>query len=44
MNENKIIQKYTNPALPGSFSGLSGFLKNNKEFKNSKSVKQVIRS
>ena len=44
MHDNKIIQKYTNPALPGSFSGLSGFLKNNKELGNSTSVKRVISS
>ena len=43
MNYNKIIQKYTNPALPGSFSGLSGFLKNN-EFPNPTGVKRVISS
>ena len=30
---NKVVKKYTNPSLPGSFSGLSGFLKNNKDFK-----------
>ena len=41
---NKIIQKYTNPSLPGSFSGLSGFIKNNKEYKNSRIVKKVLRS
>lgn len=28
---NKILKKYTNPSNPGSFSGLSGFLKNNKK-------------
>ena len=44
MHDNKIIQKYTNPAFTGSFSGLSGFLKNNKELGNSTSVKRVISS
>ena len=45
MNDiNKIIEKYTNPSLPGSFSGLSGFLKNNREFKNNQLVKKAIRS
>ena len=42
--ETEIIKKYTNPGLPGSFSGLSGFIKNNKEYKNSRVVKKVIRS
>lgn len=30
---NKVYQKYTNPFLPGSFSGLSGYLRNNKKDK-----------
>ena len=29
---NNILKKYTNPSESGSFSGLSGFLKNNKNF------------
>ena len=43
MNDNKIIEKYNNPSLPGSFSGLSGFLKINKELQKS-TVKRVISS
>ena len=32
---NKIYKKYTNLEIPGSFSGLSGFLKNNKNLNRS---------
>ncbi len=31
--ENKILKSYTDIKNPGSFSGLSGFLKNNKKQK-----------
>ena len=41
---NEIIEKYTDPANPGSFSGLSGFKKNNKQFKNNKNVEKTLRS
>jgi len=34
---NNLIQKYTDPSNPGSFSGLSGFKKNNK-FKSYKDL------
>lgn len=44
MEINKIYKTYTNPSLPGSFSGRSGFLKNNKQFKNSRNVNRVIKS
>ena len=44
MDSNKIYKKYTNPSNPGSFSGISGFLKNNKEFKYSRVAKRVIKS
>ena len=44
MNNNKIIETYTNPVLPGSFSGLSGFIKNNKQYRNSRVVKKTIQS
>ena len=40
--ENKIYEKYTNPSIPGSFSGITGFLKNNKF--NSNLSKKVISS
>jgi hypothetical protein len=42
--ETKILNDYTNPSLPGSFSGLSGFLKNNAKYRKNRSVKKVIRS
>jgi hypothetical protein len=32
---NKILKKYIDPAQPGSFSGLSGFLKNNSKLDKS---------
>jgi hypothetical protein len=41
---SKIVQKYFNPELPGSFLGVSGFLKNNPEFKNSKDLRKTLRS
>ena len=45
MNEkNKIIKKYTNPSLPGSFSGYSGFIKNNKEYGKSLLAKEALQS
>ena len=37
----KIIDKYTDPANPGSFSGLSGFLNNNKSL-NKKQVENEL--
>ena len=43
MDSNKIYKTYTNASLPGSFSGLSGFLRNNKAFKNNRNVSRVIR-
>ena len=39
---NKIIEAYTDPAAPGSFSGLTGFLKNNPKFKKNDSLKTLI--
>jgi hypothetical protein len=39
-----IFNDYTNPELPGSFSGLSSFKKNNKKYKNNKLVEKVITS
>ena len=41
MFDNKIYKKYTDPKLPGAFSGLTGFIKNNKGLGN---VKRVIKS
>ena len=41
---NEIINKYTDPANPGSFSGLSGFKKNNIEYKNNKNVSKTLRA
>ncbi len=38
---DKIIEKYTDIKQPGSFSGLSGFLKNNKKLKL-KNVKKTL--
>jgi hypothetical protein len=37
----KIIDKYTNPAHPGSFTGLSGFLNNNKSLVNLHRVYEI---
>ena len=44
MINNKIIDTYTNPLLPGSFSGLSGFIKNNKQYRNSRFAKSTLQS
>jgi hypothetical protein len=35
--DEKILEKYTNPANPGSFLGINGFLKNNKLISKKKS-------
>jgi len=42
MNSQKIINTYTDPSNPGSFSGLATFLKHNEEFKDSKYVKNTL--
>ena len=39
---NKIYEKYTIPSMPGSFSGLSGFLKNNKRIGQAGNVLKSI--
>ena len=39
---SKIIETFSNPAAPGSFSGLSGFLKNNPQFKKNTSSKTLL--
>ncbi len=41
--EQKIFKRYTDPSLPGSFSGYSGFIKNNKNIKPSL-AKRVLQS
>lgn len=38
----KILDTYTNPAQPGSFLGLTGFLKNNKGLKKAEVKKQLL--
>lgn len=40
---SKIVKKYTDPENPGSFSGLSGFHRNNKDFKINKIKKTLSR-
>ena len=44
MNDKTIVDKYTDPSAPGSFQAVSGFIKNNTEFKNSRRVRKVLRS
>jgi hypothetical protein len=41
---NKILESYTNPKIPGSFSGISGFLRNNSHFKHNKNVRELLQS
>jgi hypothetical protein len=38
-----VLSEYTNPKNPGSFSGLSGFLKNNKNIKKKHVVDSLLR-
>lgn len=38
---NNIFKDYTNPSNPGSFAGLSGFLKNNKQY-SKENVEKVL--
>jgi len=40
---SEILKAYTDPANPGSFSGLTGFVKNNKQFKI-KDVREALKS
>jgi hypothetical protein len=44
MDERKILNYYTNPKLPGSFSGVSGFIKNNPLLKYNRNVKKTLYS
>jgi len=44
MSTENIIEKYTDISAPGSFSGLSGFLKNNKSLKNNRNVRKALKS
>jgi hypothetical protein len=38
---NKIVKKYTDPSNPGSFQGISGFVKNNRDVKKSEATKSL---
>jgi len=40
----KIIDKYTNPAHPGSFTGLSGFLNNNKRLNKTQVENELLKT
>ena len=40
---NRILEKYIEPSNPGSYSGIYGFLKNNKKF-NKKQVEKTLRA
>ena len=42
VQQKSVYDKYTNPSLPGAFTGLSGFLKNNKGVKK-KLASRVIK-
>lgn len=39
---SSLLNKYTDPSIPGSFSGLSGFEKNNKKFTNDQIKKELL--
>lgn len=41
---SNILNDYLNPKLPGSFSGVSGFLKNNPNYKNNKRVRKTLKT
>ena len=38
----KVVEAYTDPEQPGSFSGISGFLKNNKKLKKDQVKKKLL--
>jgi len=44
MSTSEIYQAYTNPKLPGSFSGIKSFLQHNKKFEDTKYVRKTLQN